>query len=65
VVEVGQATREQTLDLITESEIVIGGLQPRVNYTFAVSASIQEELEGERSEAIILETCKCYESYLK
>ena len=49
---------DQQLSQITSSEIVIGGLRPRVNYTFSVSASIADGLESDRSDNIFLETCK-------
>ena len=49
---------DPTVERITESQLVIAGLQPQVNYTFAVTAINEEGLESDPSSKITLETCE-------
>lgn len=49
---------ENIIEKLPFPEVIVGGLEPVVNYTFTVVASAGEGLESERSQAIFLETCR-------
>ena len=49
---------ETRIGEIPVSQVSVRNLEPGVNYTFEVTATIPEGIEGPRSESVVAMTCK-------